>query len=205
MLDDQRSASHGSWAKSGLLSVFVNSHGDTAMLLCLHIIYAAFLPQWQNLVVLTVNTCPTRPKICPSLTFYRKSLLICSLAAFCLARSWYIYPMDCSPPGSSVHGILQARILEWVAILVCRETSWPRDWAHISRIAGGIFIIWATWEVPLQWKWSTITIVIFKLVIKFLKKFTKRSRERKKWTQFTCHQAIMMDIKGCICPPVAHQ
>ena len=36
-------------------------------------------------------------------------------------------PMDCSPPGSSVHGILQARILEWVAIPFSRESSQPRD------------------------------------------------------------------------------
>ena len=36
--------------------------------------------------------------------------------------------MDCNPPGSSVHGILQARILEWIAISFCRESSWPRDW-----------------------------------------------------------------------------
>ena len=37
-------------------------------------------------------------------------------------------PMDCSPPGFSIHGILQARILEWVAISFSRGTSWPRDW-----------------------------------------------------------------------------
>ena len=41
-------------------------------------------------------------------------------------------PMDCSPSGSSVHGILQARILEWVAIPFSGESSQPRDWAHIS-------------------------------------------------------------------------
>ena len=40
-------------------------------------------------------------------------------------------PMDCSPPGSSVHGIFQARILEWDAILFCRGSSWPRDWTCI--------------------------------------------------------------------------
>ena len=39
---------------------------------------------------------------------------------------------DCSPPGSSVHGILQARVLEWVAISYSRESSWPRDWACTS-------------------------------------------------------------------------
>ena len=45
---------------------------------------------------------------------------------------------DCSPPGSSVHGILQAWILEWVAISFSRESFWLRDWTQISCIAGGI-------------------------------------------------------------------
>ena len=45
--------------------------------------------------------------------------------------------IDCSPPGSSVHGILQARILEWVAISFSRESSQPRDWTWVSCIAGG--------------------------------------------------------------------
>ena len=46
-------------------------------------------------------------------------------------------PMDCSPPGSSVHGILQVRILKWVAMPSSRGTSQPRD--HVSCIAGGFF------------------------------------------------------------------
>ena len=41
-------------------------------------------------------------------------------------------PMDCNPPGSSVYGILQARILEWVAMSSCRGSSWPRDQISIS-------------------------------------------------------------------------
>ena len=45
-------------------------------------------------------------------------------------------PMDCSPPGSSVHGILQARILEWVAISFSGESSQPRDRTRVSCIAG---------------------------------------------------------------------
>ena len=49
-------------------------------------------------------------------------------------------PMDCSPPGSSVHGILQARILEWVAISVSRGSSHPRDQTQVSCIAGRFFI-----------------------------------------------------------------
>ena len=52
-------------------------------------------------------------------------------------------PMDCSPSGSSVHGILQARILEGIAISFSRVSSWPRDRTWISRIAGRFFAIWA--------------------------------------------------------------
>ena len=57
-------------------------------------------------------------------------------------------PMDCSPPGCSVYGILQARILEWVAIPFSRESSQPRDQTQVSCIAGGFFTIWATREAP---------------------------------------------------------
>ena len=57
-------------------------------------------------------------------------------------------PMACSPPGSSVHGMLQARTLEWVAMLSSRGPSQPRDWTSISCMAGGFFTIWATREAP---------------------------------------------------------
>ena len=49
-------------------------------------------------------------------------------------------------PGSSVHGILQARILEWVAITFSRGSSWPRDWTQVSLIAGRLFTIWTNRE-----------------------------------------------------------
>ena len=48
-------------------------------------------------------------------------------------------PMDCSPPGSSIQGILQARILEWVAISFSRGSSRPRDRTQVSRIGGRRF------------------------------------------------------------------
>ena len=50
-------------------------------------------------------------------------------------------PMDCNPPGSSVHGILQARILEWVAIPFSRGSSRPGDRTWVSCIAGRFFTI----------------------------------------------------------------
>ena len=62
--------------------------------------------------------------------------------------------MDCSPPCSSVHGILQARILEWVAIAFSRESSWPRDRtcvSYVSWIGRGFF----TWEAP-PWLWEWV-------------------------------------------------
>ena len=51
-------------------------------------------------------------------------------------------PVDCSLPSSSVHGILQARILEWVAISFSRGSSQPRDRTWVSRIGGRRFNLW---------------------------------------------------------------
>ena len=55
-------------------------------------------------------------------------------------------PMDYSPPGSSIHEILQARILEWEAFSFSRGSSQPRDWTQVSHIAGRFFTNWATRE-----------------------------------------------------------
>ena len=50
-------------------------------------------------------------------------------------------PMDYSPPGSSVHGILQARVLEWVAMLSSRGSSQPRNQTQVSHSAGRFFTV----------------------------------------------------------------
>ena len=55
-------------------------------------------------------------------------------------------PIDCNPPGSSVHGILQGRILEWVAVLFSKGSSQLRDQTQVSCIAGRSFTVWATRE-----------------------------------------------------------
>ena len=64
----------------------------------------------------------------------------------CVSRSvvFLCDPMDGSPPSSSVHGILQARILEWVVIPISRRFSWPRDQTWVSCIGGRFFTIWST-------------------------------------------------------------
>ena len=57
----------------------------------------------------------------------------------------------CNPMDYTVHGILQARILEWVAFPFSRGSSQPREWTQVSRIAGRFFTSWATREAQEYW------------------------------------------------------
>ena len=76
------------------------------------------------------------------------STVLC--CAHSLSHIWlFCNAMDCSLPGSSVCGISQARILEYIAISSSRESSCPRDWTHvfcISCIGKWILYHWVTWE-----------------------------------------------------------
>ena len=56
----------------------------------------------------------------------------------------WLFGTPCSLPGSSIHGTLQARILEWVAISFSRGSSWARDQTQVSCIAGWFSTVWAT-------------------------------------------------------------
>ena len=69
-------------------------------------------------------------------------LILLLVSQLCLT----LCDMDSTPPGSSVHEILQARRLEWVTIPFFRRNSWPRDWTWVSCIAGRFFTIWTTRE-----------------------------------------------------------
>ena len=70
-------------------------------------------------------------------------LCCCLVAKSCLT---HCNPIDCSPPGSSVHGVFQARILEWVAISFARRFSRPRDGTSVSCLGRWILHCWATRE-----------------------------------------------------------
>ena len=59
-------------------------------------------------------------------------------------------PMDCSPPASFVHVILQVGILEWIAMSFSRGFSQTRDWTRVSTIAGSFFTIWASKEAYIR-------------------------------------------------------
>ena len=89
-------------------------------MICLHYIRVFFLWKWKSESEFA-QSCPT----------------LCD-------------PVDCSPPGSSVHGILQARVLVWVAILFSRGSSRPREQTWVSCTAGRFFTVWTTREVLLS-------------------------------------------------------
>ena len=85
-------------------------------------------------------------------------------------------PMDCSPPGSSVHGIFQARILERVAIPYPRVSSWPRHWTQVSCIAGGFF----TTEPPTK----PLSVLKYFKKLKYVfiwRQLISRWRKQMKW------------------------
>ena len=79
-------------------------------------------------------------------------------------------PVDCSPPGSSVHGILQTKILELAAIPFSRRASQPRDWTQISCIAGRFFTTWATRKAQNTWKIYADIVFWHRYVLAFSKR-----------------------------------
>ena len=74
---------------------------------------------------------------------FEEVVCVCSVTQSCLTPCNCMY---CSPPGSSVHGVFQIRILEWVTIPFSRGSSQPRDQILVSCIAGRLFKIWAMRE-----------------------------------------------------------
>ena len=86
-------------------------------------------------------------------------LLLPSSVCACSVLGTLCNPTDCGPPGTSVHGILQARILEWVAISFSKGSSRPRYWTLVFCTAGSFFTIWATREAPKSGpnRWFSLT------------------------------------------------
>ena len=72
--------------------------------------------------------------------------------------------MDCSPPGSSVHGILQARILGRVAIFSSKGSSWPRDW-HVCLLT---FLHWQAGSLPLNHLGSPYIMHLYKYIFTYM-------------------------------------
>ena len=112
-------------------------------------------------------------------------------------------PMYYSPPGSSVHGILQARILEQVAVPFSRRSSRPRDWTRVSWIASRFFTIWVTREVEIIWKFKEVASKKSRAgLLRFLKKvhfWVKEWLKTKSLTIATFHLCPnMWSLEGLV-------
>ena len=107
-------------------------------------------------------------------------------------------PMDCSLPGSLVHGIFQAWILEWVAIAFSSGSSWPRDRTRVSHIVGRCFTLWATREatnldsilksrdITLPTKVHLVKAMVFPVVKYACESWTLKKLNAKELMPFNC-------------------
>ena len=91
-------------------------------------------------------------------------LLFCCCCLVIESCLTFCDPMDCSLTGLSVSGILQARILQWVAIPFSRVSSQPRDQTQVSHTAGRFLAIWATGEAPV-FIYCNIIIIITSVLV----------------------------------------
>ena len=110
-------------------------------------------------------------------------------------------PMDCSLPASSVHGILQARTLEWVAMPSFRGPSQPRDWTQASHIESGFFPVWATREAhwnKIRLSYNRFGFIISKTIY-LVPKVPKFLIKPKMWTlaNQTSPHSLLSALEGC--------
>ena len=83
----------------------------------------------------------------------------CFICCCCSVAKLYLTLLQPQPARLLIHGISEARILEWVVISFSRGSSWPRDWTYVSCIGRQILYHWATWETP-KYYFSSILIGI---------------------------------------------
>ena len=114
---------------------------------------------------------------------YLSRYLCVWVTQYCLSLC---HPMDCGPPGSSLHGIFQARILEWVVIPISRGSSPSRYRTWVSCIAGRFFTVWAIREAPL----GTYLATFYKSDV--LKIVFLRRRERDK--HFSVNAGLSLEM-----------
>ena len=90
----------------------------------------------------------TTPLVTHSLIYSKDSTIVgsCSVTQLCPTLC---NPMGCSSPGSPVHGIFQARVLEWIVISFSMGSSWSMDWTLVSSLAGGFLTTSTTWEATI--------------------------------------------------------
>ena len=124
-----------------ILNVHIHSITE-AYLIYLWIIFKSLPFTLMSLPWALIISCPNSGLLSSCLCCAVLCLVAQSCPTLCDA-------IDCSLPGSSIHGTFQARILEWVAMSSSGGSSQPGDWTQVSHIAGGFFTFWATREAYL--------------------------------------------------------
>ena len=97
----------------------------------------------RRLIFLILVEIISPPFLLVFLGLFQKGIILMYVCAYSVVSN-SLWPHGLWPAGSLVHGILQARILEWAAMPSSRGSSQPRDQTQVSLIAGGFFTIWAT-------------------------------------------------------------
>ena len=142
-------------------------HGPKETLMSPHHIWSSALcgPLWQVKMV-CVFTDWQRTRLSNSHFHFSQCLTLSVYDCVCVLVTQSCLTL-CNPMGYTVHGIPQARILEWVAIPFSKGSSQPRLWTQVSHIAGSFFTSWATREAQCIWLAMfnvSITIITIPLV-----------------------------------------
>ena len=132
----------------------------------------------QYLLFISSASLISRPLNPSFLAFGNLNLLLCYQS-----QKLKLFAQSCSLLGSSVHGILQKRVLEWVAISFSRGSSQPRDWTWVSCIAGRFFTNWTTREAP------SYIVMESNLTLSFSPSYSARSHWG--WVSQRSHWAIV--------------
>ena len=117
-------------------------------------------------------------------------------------------PMDCSPPGSSVHGILQARILDWVSTFFSRGSFPPRDWTFVSWVSCNgrrLLYCWTTWEAHLKGvinlKWGSEWNLIHSDQYPYQQRKFGHTRKHQRWVNTEDRPRRGLSKKAAVCKP----
>ena len=121
--------------------------------------------------------------------------LVCAVSSVLSDSLW---PMDYTPPGSSVHGILQAKILGWVAMLSSWGSSWPRDWTHVSY---GSCTLTYTIHILRRWLWAFVRI---KYILKYINVAQGRYRYKCGCHTHTHIYLRLLFLLAILIPAVTH-
>ena len=133
--------------ETGIATIGLKCEGEQQLIFCIHIFHS--LPWWINIYhkftgLHQVMAILRRQENRRAMGYRNVIFIECMCVLVIPSCLTVCNPMDCSPPGSSVCGILEVRILEWVVISFSKGSSQPSYWTQVSCTPGRFITIWAT-------------------------------------------------------------